>query len=118
MVFNSHYLLYADEAATAWFGSTGTSYGDLLRRGLDTMVKASTLEWSSSARWGEVVDVDARCERVGRTSFVLALVVRVGDRTCCTVRTTYVLVDAQGRPTPVPADLRAAWTAGTEALQT
>jgi len=114
-VFNAHYLMYADEAATAWFASTGSAYADLLERGLDTMVKASALEWSSSARWGEVVDVDARCERVGRTSFVLALVVRVGGRTCCTVRTTYVLVDDRGRPTPVPDDLRAAWTAGTGA---
>ena len=47
----------------------------------------------------------------GATSFVVAYAVRVGDRLCCAVRTTYVLVGADGRPVPVPDDLRAAWQA-------
>ena len=111
IVFNAHYLTYADEAATAWFAAAGTVYDGLLARGLDTRVKASLLEWDASARWGDVVEVDAACERIGGSSFVLALAVRVGERACCTVRTTYVLVDGAGRPTPVPDDLRARWTA-------
>ena len=111
IVFNAHYLAYADEAATAWFAATGTAYDALLARGLDTRVKASLLEWTAPARWGDVVEVDAACERVGGSSFVLGLLVRVGERTCCAVRTTYVLVDAAGRPTRVPDDLRAHWAA-------
>lgn len=110
IVFNGHYLTWCDEAATAWFAAAGTSYPELLARGLDTRVVSSTLDWSSSARWGDVVDVDVTLDRVGRTSFGLAFDVRAGDRSCCRVRTTYVLVDEQGRPTPVPADLHAAWT--------
>jgi len=109
IVFNAHYLAYADEAATAWFAATGTTYDALLARGLDTRVKASRLEWSASARWGEHVEVDAACERIGGTSFNLGLLVRVGERPCCSVRTTYVLVDPAGRPTRVPDDLRAQW---------
>lgn len=110
IVFNAHYLTYADEAATAWFAATGTTYAALRARGLDMVVKASTLEWFLSARYGDVVHVDAACERVGGTSFAVAYAVRVGERQCCAVRTTYVLVDADGRPTRVPDDLRAAWT--------
>lgn len=110
IVFNGHYLTWCDEAATAWFAATGTSYPELLARGLDTRVVSSTLDWSSSAGWGDVVDVDVALERVGRTSFALVFDVLAGDRSCCRVRTTYVLVDEQGRPTPVPADLQAAWT--------
>jgi acyl-CoA thioester hydrolase len=110
IVFNAHYLTWADEAVTRWFASAGTDYAALMARGLDTRVVSSTLDWTSSARFGDVVEVAAGLDRVGRTSFVVALEVRAADRTCCTVRTTYVLVDEQGRPTPVPEDLPEAWS--------
>ena len=109
IVFNAHYLTWADEACTAWFAGVGLPYAALLARGLDTRVVASSLEWSSSARYGDVVELDVGCERIGGTSFVLASAVRVGDQTCCTVRTTYVLVDEDARPVRVPDDLRARW---------
>ena len=112
IVFNAHYLTWADEACTAWFGALGVPYDVLLARGLDMRVKASTLEWSSAATYGDVVDVDVACERIGGSSWVLALRVLVGERLCCTVRTTYVLVDEDGRPTRVPDDLRELWTRG------
>jgi len=110
IVFHAHYLTWCDEAVTGWFAATGADYAALLARGLDTLVVSSTLDWTSSARYGDVVEIDVGTERVGRTSFVVAFAVRVGDRTCCTVRTTYVLVDGEGRPTPVPADLREVWS--------
>lgn len=113
VVFNAHYLAYADEAMTAVLDEAGTPYAQLYERGFDTSVVASELSWSSSARYGDVLDVDAVCERVGGTSFVVAYVVRVGERRCCAVRTTYVLVGADGRPVRVPDDLRERWAPGT-----
>ena len=110
VVFNGHYLTWADEAATALMAALGTPYAEILARGLDTSVVASELSWTSPARWGDVVEVDGQAERVGRTSFTYRLTIRVGERTCCEVRTTYVLVDGQRQPTPVPDDLRAAWS--------
>ena len=110
VVFNAHYLAYADEAVSPVLAGRGVSYGDLLARGLDTSVVASELQWSSPARWGDVVDVDGVVERVGRTSFVVAFTISVGDRLCCRVRTTYVLVDGERRPTAVPDDIRERWT--------
>ena len=110
VVFNAHYLAYADEASTAWCAATGVPYASLRARGLDLVVKASALEWSSPARYGDVVDVDAACERVGATSFTVAYRIAVGERLVCAVRTTYVLVDEHGRPVRVPDDLRRAWT--------
>lgn len=109
IVFNAHYLLYADEAMNAWCEQVGHPYPTLLERGLDTRVVASSLTWSAPARWGEVLEVDVAARRVGRTSFGLESTVHVGERVCCRVETTYVLTDRDGRPTPVPDDLRAAW---------
>ena len=115
VVFNAHYLAYADEAVTHVLAGLGVSYEDLLARGLDTSVVATELAWSSPARWGDVVDVDGVVERVGRTSFVVAMTISVGDRLCCRVRTTYVLMDADRVPVPVPEDVRGSWLRGVAA---
>lgn len=112
VVFHGHYLTWCDEAATAWLAAAGITYDELRQRGLDFYVVRSELSWSSSARWGDTVEVDASPERVGRTSFAVRFAVRVGARECCTVVTTYVMTDEAGRPAPVPADLRAAYAEG------
>jgi acyl-CoA thioester hydrolase len=116
VVFNAHYLAYADEAVEHVLRQRGVAYSDLVARGLDTYVVASELQWSSSARWGDVVDVSGTVERVGRTSFVVAFTIAVGERLCCRVRTTYVLIDGDRRPTPVPDDVRTAWGASSGPL--
>jgi acyl-CoA thioester hydrolase len=110
IVFNGHYLTWCDEAATAWMSAVGTAYDALHARDLDTRVVSSSLNWTSSARWGDTVDVDAALDRIGRTSFAIALEVKVGERLCCRVVTTYVMTDLAGAPVPVPDDLRAAWS--------
>jgi acyl-CoA thioester hydrolase len=109
VVFNSHYLLYADEALTSLLRVLGTPYEDLLARGLDTAVVASELTWVAPARYGDVVEVDAEVERIGRTSFTVAFTIGVDDQPCCRVRTSYVLTDLDRAPTAVPDDLREAW---------
>jgi acyl-CoA thioester hydrolase len=111
VVFNAHYLTWADEASNAWWESHGLTWGELVERRIDPVVKASTLEWASSARWGDVVTVDAETEKVGTTSATARFTVRVGERVCCVVRTTYVCV-SDGGATPWPDDVRARLSAG------
>jgi acyl-CoA thioester hydrolase len=105
IVFNGHYLTWADEAATAWWASIGLPYAELAADG-EAVVKSAALVWTSSARWGDVVDVHARPGQIGRTSLSLELDVRVGERPCCTVTTTYVWV-VDGRSAPWPDRVRA-----------
>jgi acyl-CoA thioester hydrolase len=106
VVFNAHYLTWADEASNLWWDAHGLPWEDLVARGIDPLVKASSLDWTSSARWGDTVTVDAETERVGRTSVTVRFTVRVGERVCCVVRNTYVAI-ADGRSTPWPDDVRA-----------
>jgi acyl-CoA thioester hydrolase len=101
VVFNSHYLLYCDEAMAAYSRERGLL--DLADR---VQLVTSTLTWKSGARWGEQIDVDVSCTRVGRTSFELDFAITADDRPCCEVRTTYVYTDAQWRPVPVPDEAR------------
>ena len=111
VVFNAHYLTWADEASNHWWSALGLPWDDLVARGVEPVVKASSLEWTSSARWGDTVTVDAETEQVGRTSVSVRFTVRVGERVCCVVRTTYVCMTEAGKA-PWPDDVRARLTAG------
>ena len=106
VVFNAHYLTWADEAVNAWWAARGLPWDALVERGAEYFVKASALDWVASARYGETVAVDVDLAALGRTSLTLVFTVRVGERVCCTIRTTYVAT-ADGRPTPWPDDVRA-----------
>ena len=106
IVFNAHYLVWADEALTPWWIYKGIDWERLGAEGYQYVVVASTLEWNSSARHGDVVDVDADLEKLGRTSLTVRFTIRVGERLCCTVRTTYVCLTG-GTSAPWPDDLRA-----------
>jgi acyl-CoA thioester hydrolase len=110
VVFNAHYLTWADEASNHWWASRGLTW-DVVAARVDPVVKASTLEWTSSARWGDTVTVDAETEELGRTSVTVRFTIRVDERQCCVVRNTYVATDG-GRATPWPDDIRALLTEG------
>ena len=101
VVFNAHYLLYCDETLNAFCRQR-----DLLPFAERVRLVTSTLTWKSSAHWGDVIEVDARCTRVGSSSLTLAFEITVGGRPCCTVETVYVHADASGNPLPVPDEYR------------
>jgi acyl-CoA hydrolase len=83
-----------------------------IRRARNTVVTARIegIDFKVPIKEGDLVELSARVERVGRTS----LAVRVdvyrehpldGSRELCTVgHFTMVAVDEAGRPTPVPAE--------------
>jgi acyl-CoA thioester hydrolase len=106
IVFNAHYLVWADEAVNYWWIDQGVRWEELTAAGVEYLVVASALEWRSSARWGDTVAVDAELEKLGRTSLTLLFTIRVGERECCVVRTTYVCT-VDGTSTPWPDDVRA-----------
>jgi acyl-CoA thioester hydrolase len=101
VVFNSHYLLYCDEAMGLFCAER-----DMLHVAERVHLVASTIHWRVPARWGDVVVVHAECIRIGTSSFGMAFDIQVGDQTCCAVETTYVLAH-EGRPTALPDEVRA-----------
>ena len=106
IVFNAHYLVWADEAVNTWWVRRGVDWAAVNAQGIDYVVVASALEWRSSARYGDTVEVDADLEKLGRTSLTLRFVIRVGERECCQVRTTYVCTTG-GTSSPWPEEIRA-----------
>ena len=105
VVFNAHYLTYCDEAMGALCADH-----DLLDIAERIQLVRSTITWQSPARWGEVVDVRARCTRLGNSSLDITFEITIGARACATVETTYVLTDLAGKAEALPERVRRAWS--------
>jgi acyl-CoA thioester hydrolase len=103
VVFNSHYLLYCDEAMGAFCAQRGVL--ELAER---VQLVSSALTWTGSARWGDVVEVDARCTRLGTSSFTVTFELTVRGAAVCRVETVYVNTDLNGTAVPIPDPERAA----------
>jgi acyl-CoA thioester hydrolase len=110
VVFNGHFLTYADEAVSNWYIACGTPWSTVLDRGMDAHLKSTTLTWDAPVRLGDTIHADVTCLRVGSSSSTLQIRLRVGEQICCTVDTTYVFVGEDRRPSPIPADLKEIWS--------
>lgn len=106
IVFNAHYLRYCDNVVEQWFDATPA----LGEEGLwEFVVKRAEVEWQSSARPGDHLDVAAWVSRWGTTSFTMSFVGSVRERSVFTTTLVYVTLDLEsGRPVPVPELFRTA----------
>jgi len=76
VVFNAHYHAYCDDAVEHWMRARGIHD---LSGDWDFMLKKSTIEWSSAARYGDALDILVRVNRWGNTSFTVQLDGAVSD---------------------------------------
>lgn len=104
IVFNAHYLRFCDNAVEQWFDSI-PSLGE---EGVwDFVVKRAEVEWTSSGRPGDLLDMAAWVSRWGTTSFTMSFEGSIGERPVFTTTLVYVTIDqGSGRPVPVPERFR------------
>jgi acyl-CoA thioester hydrolase len=97
---------WAEAAETALCRSLGLleEWGDFPRRAVEA-------EYLSVLRFEDEVEVELRAEHVGTTSVTYAWDIRRGDELCVRGRHTIVHVDADGRPAPLPIEMRRALAA-------
>jgi YbgC/YbaW family acyl-CoA thioester hydrolase len=108
IVFNAHYLMYFDNAMGDYWRALALPYGPSMQLlDGDMFVKKSTLEYHSSARYDDVLDVCMRCARVGNSSVVFQGAVFRGNTLLVTGELVYVFADpVEQRSKTVPATLR------------
>ena len=92
-------------------GARGVHWAELIARAWTT--SSSPAPWSGRRRRAGATRSRSTpsLEKLGRTSLTVRFVIRVGERVCCVVRTTYVCI-AEGTPAPWPDDVRALLTDG------
>jgi YbgC/YbaW family acyl-CoA thioester hydrolase len=94
---------YAEAAETALRRELDLlgDWGDYPRRHVEA-------DYRAVLRFDDEVDVTIRAERVGRTSIAWAWEIRRGDELCVEGRLVVVHVDRDGKPSELPARVRAA----------
>lgn len=91
IVFNPNYLVYADNAMTEYMRAVGFPYPQaLLPFGADIFAVSSGIDFKASAKFDDLLEVGARVERIGRTSFRFRIAAFRGEELLADVRTTYV----------------------------
>jgi len=109
IVFNAHYLTYADCAVTEYWRALALPYETSMHLlGGEVYLKKASVEYHASARLDDLLDVGIRCTRVGTSSMVFDIGMFVGERLLVTVELVYVFADpATQTKRPVPPALRA-----------
>jgi acyl-CoA thioester hydrolase len=116
IVFNAHYLAYADDAVAHWFRAVlpdGSIWmAENVTATFDFMVKKAVVTWSGPAKPYDRVDLDCRVSRWGTTSFDVDVIGSVAGDERVEIVLTYVSVTpGTHTPCPVPAEVRTALAA-------
>jgi len=109
IVFNAHYLTYADCAMTEYWRALALPYeAGMQALGREVYLKKAGVEYHASARLHDLLDVRMRCAPVGNTSLVYQGGVSAGERLLAAIELVYVFADpATQTKRAVPPQLRA-----------
>jgi acyl-CoA thioester hydrolase len=105
VVFNAHYLAYADVVLTELFRSAFGGYANVTARGVDVVVGEANIVFRAAARFDDEVDIAVTIAHLGTTSMTSVLrTTRVPDGELLThIRLRYVWVELPGYgKTPIP----------------
>lgn len=108
IVFNGHYLTYADVAITEYFRALGIAYpADLSRDGSDFFAIKTVLEYLAPARFDELLEIGVRVGRLGRSSLTFQLGIWRESQALTAGEVIYVYADGNSRNSrPLPHWLR------------
>jgi acyl-CoA thioester hydrolase len=110
VVFNGHYLTYADVCATEYWRAIGVPYpSGFAGLGIDAFVRRATVEYHAPARYDDELLVCGRIARLGRSSAGFAVsMFRADDtsRPLVDAEVIYVCVDRSGAPVAWPPPMR------------
>ncbi|GAA1736504.1 thioesterase family protein [Aeromicrobium alkaliterrae] len=110
IVFNANYVAYVDVALTElWREAFGSYEAAVAEHGVDLVVGSVTIDFRSSARPDDLIDVGLTLAAIGTTSITSAIEIRRGDDLVVEGTIRHVCVDAETlAKAPVPEPLRAA----------
>jgi acyl-CoA thioester hydrolase len=104
VVFNAHYLAYCDDALDKWLRAL---FGQFEDDHWDIMLKKAEITWHGAARLNDVLAIELRATRFGRTSLDITFEGTVDGGPVFTNVITYVCVEPRTtKPIPLPDDAR------------
>jgi acyl-CoA thioester hydrolase len=107
IVFNANYLAYVDVLVTELWRAAFGSYDKLLAHGVDTVVGEANIRFRASAKFDDVLRMEAGFDGLGTTSTVLKVWFMRGEELLIEVDLRYVFVDTETwQKTPIPEIVR------------
>jgi acyl-CoA thioester hydrolase len=111
IVFNAHYVAFFDITLTELWrvAFDGASYAAMIRDfGVDMVVGEIGVRFFASARFDDVLGIEARITRLGTTGMTTEMTVRRGEETLVEGTLRHVFVDPRTMAkTPIPEGVRA-----------
>jgi acyl-CoA thioester hydrolase len=109
IVFNANYVSYFDDTIGAMWRQAFGSYAAMTERGIDMVVAEINLVYRASARPEEMLQAQARIERLGETSMTTLMQVKRDDDLLVEGHIRHVFVDNKTwQKTSIPDWLREA----------
>jgi YbgC/YbaW family acyl-CoA thioester hydrolase len=123
IVFNAHYLTYADTAFGDYWRALGLPYEEAMHRlGGDVYLKKASVQYNRSAQYDDRLDIALRCARIGTSSMNFECGIFRGAELLVSIDLVYVFADPVTQTSkPVPPALRQVMTefeAGRPVLDT
>ncbi len=107
IVFNANYVAFFDHAFTELWREAFGSYQSMVDRGVDMVVAEMNLVFRGSARFDDLVEIEATIERLGTTSMTTHLELTRAGEPLVEAKIRHVFVDAESwTKTPIPPWLR------------
>ncbi len=116
VVHHANYLLYMEEARTAYMESLGCPYREVEERGFGLPVRRLDLRYRSPARYADELAVTVSIGRLRAASVAFEYAIRrVADDTAIatgTIELACIALSGDRSPTLLPEDLRAVFEVG------
>lgn len=104
IVHHTNYLVWFEEARSAWMRAHGSSYTAFEADGVSLAVSAVQVQFRAPARYDRLVSVRGRVESVRSRQMTFAYEVLDTEtgQTLVTGQTIHICIDRQGRATRIP----------------
>lgn len=108
VVYHAEYLVWCEIGRTEYIRSAGLPYAELERRGTALAVAEASLRYHAPARYDDLIRVETALRSVGSRAitFDYAIFNAESALKLVTARTMLVALDAQGRSSVIPQDVR------------
>lgn len=108
VVYYANYLKHLEEGRTEYCFARGIDTGKLAQEGIWFVVAHLEVDYKASARYGQIVKVNTRIEKIGRSSVHFNQTITHDDKLLIDSRITWVCVNAKFKPISIPDDIKQA----------
>lgn len=106
VVYYANYLKYIERARSDWVRALGIDQNALRAAGIVFVVRALEADYAKPARFDDLLEVYTRVEQARGARLVMRQEVQRGDEVLFSARVTVTCMDAAGRVTRLPANIR------------